>query len=107
MILIRLDHINEVRNEKVPPIMAIAALKQTTLARQILFFVGLCLIVAELLIFIPSATQFQHRWFETQWQHFLQQFEPQTGASLPALDLSYDRMRALSTTHFHAPNFVC
>ena len=49
--------------------------KQAKLTRQIVSFVFLCLAVAEILIFTPSASQFQYRWFETQWQHFLMQFD--------------------------------
>ena len=37
------------------------------LTRQIMSFVALCLIMAEIVIFIPSASHFQYRWFETQW----------------------------------------
>ena len=87
--------------------MSFTALRQSAITRQILFFVGLCLVIAEILIFIPSATQFQHRWFATQWQHFLMQFEPDEEANLPALNVSYERMAALSNTQFHAPHFVC
>lgn len=49
------------------PFLAVTG-KQLT--RQILSFVALCLILAEIVIFIPSASHFQYRWFESQWQHF-------------------------------------
>ena len=65
--------------------MPFAMIRQAPIARQILFFVSLCLVIAELLIFIPSATQFQHRWFATQWQHFLMQFEPSATGDLPII----------------------
>lgn len=43
----------------------------TKLTKKILTFVAFCLILAEIVIFVPSASHFQYRWFETQWQHFL------------------------------------
>ena len=45
-----------------------------SLTRQIIGLVAICLFIAEILIFVPSAARFQHQWMERQWQHFLAQF---------------------------------
>ena len=56
-----------------------------TITRQIMSFVIACLVMAELLIFIPSSSHFQYRWFQTQWQHFLVQFDQQDTKNLTKL----------------------
>ena len=61
----------------------------TKLTRQILSFVAFCLILAEIVIFVPSASHFQYRWFETQWQHFLVQFDKDSESDISALASSY------------------
>lgn len=81
--------------------------KQAKLTRQIVSFVFLCLAVAEILIFIPSASQFQYRWFETQWQHFLMQFDQQSESDLIALNETYQAQANQSAISFHTPHFIC
>ena len=67
------------------------------------------------MIFIPSASHFQYRWFESQWQHFLVQFDKQVDrksnqkseSSLQALTSSYEARAALSAIRFFPPQFIC
>jgi len=82
-------------------------LTDAKLTRQIMSFVALCLIMAEIVIFIPSASHFQYRWFETQWQHFLVQFDQNSESDLTTLDLSYNEGAARSAIRFHPPEFIC
>ena len=82
-------------------------MKQAKLTRQIVSFVFLCLAVAEILIFIPSASHFQYRWFETQWQHFLVQFDKQSESDITTLQASYQAQARQSAITFHTPEFVC
>ena len=77
------------------------------LTRQIMSFVALCLILAEIVIFIPSASHFQYRWFETQWQHFLVQFDRTSESDLTGLESSYNSGAARSAISFHPPEFIC
>lgn len=79
----------------------------TKLTRQILTFVALCLILAEIVIFVPSASHFQYRWFETQWQHFLVQFDKDSESDINALASSYRSTAGQSAIHFHPPQFIC
>ena len=79
----------------------------TKLTRQILTFVALCLILAEIVIFVPSASHFQYRWFETQWQHFLVQFDKDSESDINALASSYRATAGQSAIHFHPPQFIC
>ena len=78
-------------------------MKQAKLTRQIVSFVFLCLAVAEILIFIPSASHFQYRWFETQWQHFLVQFDKQSESDITTLQASYQSQASQSAITFHTP----
>lgn len=77
------------------------------LTRQIVSFVALCLIAAEILIFVPSAAHFQYRWFETQWQHFLVQFDKNSESDLASLQSRYLDKADRSAIGFHAPDFIC
>jgi len=78
-----------------------------SITRQIMSFVIACLVIAELLIFIPSASHFQYRWFQTQWQHFLVQFDQQETKSLSKLLNAYDNRASQSAVQFHTPHFIC
>ena len=77
------------------------------LTRQILSFVALCLILAEIVIFVPSASHFQYRWFETQWQHFVVQFDRDAESDLASLATSYRSHASASALRFHPPQFIC
>ena len=78
-----------------------------TITRQIMSFVIACLVMAELLIYIPSASHFQYRWFQTQWQHFLVQFDQQDTKNLTKLQKAYDNRANQSSVQFHTPHFIC
>lgn len=77
------------------------------LTRQILTFVALCLLIAEIVIFVPSASHFQYRWFEQQWQHSLVQFDLETETDLASLSASYERYASQSSMQFHTPIYIC
>lgn len=77
------------------------------LTRQIIGLVTFCLILAEIVIFVPSASQFQYRWFENQWQHFLVQFDKERESDLAALATSYEARESNSAIRFHPPQFIC
>ena len=95
----------------------------TKLTGQIIAFVTSCLILAEILIFIPSASYFQYRWFETQWQHFVVQFaqddksqshkagadvvNQRDDAYLSRLQKTYLAEAERSAIRFHPPEFIC
>ncbi|MGC6517395.1 MAG: sensor histidine kinase [Candidatus Puniceispirillaceae bacterium] len=59
------------------------------------------------MIFLPSAAQFQYRWFETQWQHFVIQFEKSGETDFSALSIAYENSSNRSMTPFHRPEFIC
>ena len=75
------------------------------LTRQILLLVAACLAIAELCVFIPSATQFQYRWLDEQWQHFLLQYEASKQQSANQLNQSYELVADLSSARFYPPEF--
>ena len=79
----------------------------TKLTRQIIGFVAFCLIIAEIVIFVPSASHFQYRWFETQWQHFLVQFDKNSESDIETLASSYRLTADQSAVRFHPPQFIC
>ena len=82
-------------------------MSSTKLTKKILTFVAFCLILAEIVIFVPSASHFQYRWFETQWQHFLVQFDKGNESDISALANSYRSTADQSAVRFHPPQFIC
>ncbi len=56
---------------------------------------------------MPSAAHFQYRWFETQWQHFLVQFDKNSESDLASLQSRYLDKADRSAIGFHAPDFIC
>lgn len=77
------------------------------LTKQILILVALCLFIAELLIFVPSAARFQTEWLDRQWHHFLSQFSQEDAMSLNTLDTRYGSIANLTQKRFYIPDFIC
>ena len=77
------------------------------LTKQILILVALCLFIAELLIFVPSAARFQTEWLDRQWHHFLSQFSQEDAISLNTLDTRYGSIANLTQKRFYIPDFIC
>ena len=77
------------------------------LTKQILILVAICLFIAELLIFVPSATRFQQEWLDRQWHHFLSQFAQDEATSLAMLDSRYSAMATMTERRFYIPDFIC
>ena len=77
------------------------------LTKQILILVALCLFIAELLIFVPSAARFQQEWLDRQWHHFLSQFAQDETTTLAMLDTRYNAMANLTERRFYMPDFIC
>ena len=72
-----------------------------------MILVALCLFIAELLIFVPSAARFQQEWLDRQWHHFLSQFAQDDTKSLAALDSRYSAMATLTEKRSYIPDFIC
>ena len=81
-----------------------------SLTRQIIGLVAICLFIAEILIFVPSAARFQHQWMERQWQHFLAQFtlgEATKHSTMADLEAAYTDIETVSAVSFYMPDFIC
>ena len=80
--------------------------------------------LAELLIFVPSATRFQYDWFERQWNHFVMQFDairrlssddksqnqsdPHMGTPTQSkIANNYHIIPDKTARSFHTPDFIC